>query len=149
MRLEPVFLVAPRPQPPSMPTRRAILLASGTFLGGAVLAFAAQSLTGHRSRTDPPAADDATAVWLRRVCHDGTPIEQLIACRGALLYHIRAGTADDRLLHGLKRLAVFAIDSPKTPQRQQIARELVEYRDHTETDASQWHWDTLRSVAGG
>jgi hypothetical protein len=37
MRLDPIYLVAPKPNPPSMPTRRAFLVAGATFTLGAAV----------------------------------------------------------------------------------------------------------------
>lgn len=61
MRLEPVYLVAPKPAPPSVPTRRAFLIAGGTFLAGAALGGAcgyAAGVGGAEEQTPSPANDD-------------------------------------------------------------------------------------------
>lgn len=61
MRLDAVFVVAPKPQPPSMPTRRAFLIAGSTFATGALLGGACGYSIGaamnSSSSTASPAAE--------------------------------------------------------------------------------------------
>ena len=50
MRLEPVFLVAPRPKPPSIPTRRAFLMAGCAFAAGSIVGGACGYTIGAMGR---------------------------------------------------------------------------------------------------
>lgn len=61
MKLDPVYLLAPKPKPPSMPTRRAALIAGATFLAGAGLG----SACGYAAGSSPAAAaENQEAEWL-------------------------------------------------------------------------------------
>jgi hypothetical protein len=62
MRLDAVFVVAPKPQPPSMSTRRAFLIAGGTFATGALLGgacgYSIGAAVGSSGPASPPPEPD-------------------------------------------------------------------------------------------
>jgi hypothetical protein len=94
MRLDPVYLVAPKKKPPSIPTRRAFLIAGGTFLAGAAAGSACgyssgSANVGANKSVLPPPSGDAELDELRRLALEA-PIKELA---GRWLYF---GTAFSR-----------------------------------------------------
>ncbi len=86
MRLEPVYLVAPKPKPPSMPTRRALLGMGVALLAGGGIGSACGYALGWRQRAaaadlpgevDTPSGDPEVDE-LRRLAVQA-PIEELMA----------------------------------------------------------------------
>jgi hypothetical protein len=152
VKLEPIFL-APRPIPKSMPTRRAWLLAGCAFAAGAVTGSACQSWFGAPSAGTPPAPLDPTHAWLRRICDDATPIEELLKHRLLLYLHIAKWRDDAMLWHGIDRLENTILSRIELADRRRMANELVLFLDRTQVkpaDArSRWDLDGLRAIAGG
>ena len=132
MRIEPIYLLAPKPKPPSIPTRRAFLIAGGTFfagigLGGACGYAAGISGTGEGSGAQeklPESSGNAELDELRRLAIKA-PIEELA---GKWLYFtdMYASTyrKDEHLGTGLERLANYVIANEAIEQRKLIARSL-------------------------
>ena len=124
MRLEPVFLVAPRPNPPSMTTRRAFLLAGGTFAVGAAVGGACGYSIG--AKAEASAADgnqelapsgDVELDELRRLAVKA-PISELVSQGVQFAYRRDTSYRTDEVLwKGISRLAHAAVDSPETIER--------------------------------
>jgi len=119
MHLEPIYLVAPEPEPKAMPTRRAWLFASGAFVTGALSGTVGAGIFTGGTRDGAVAAaaldelDEHEARELRflhELCADSSPLATLEDHMGSLLY-LLAKRPDDRLLwHGMERLAQAALD---------------------------------------
>lgn len=106
MRLEPVYLVAPRPTPQTMTSRRAFLLAGCTFATGVSLGGACGYAAGvGRGDGGGATGDTVDAVG------DGTPAK---AVDGAVTWE----PSGDAILEELRRLAV------KAPIEELVARRL-------------------------
>jgi hypothetical protein len=129
MRLDTaVFLVAPKPKPPSMPTRRAFLLAGGTFAIGSVLGAACGYSAGvERAKAAPTDAaapgveedlkpsGDVELDELRRLAVKA-PIEELMARANLLVACVRAEYKHDAILwRGVERVADALIAGASVP----------------------------------
>ena len=119
MRLEPVFLVAPRPKPPSMTTRRAFLLAGGTFAVGAAVGGACGYSIGAKAEAGAAEGDlelapsgDVELDELRRLAVKA-PISELVEKRLVFLNCVTKIYPKDLVLwRGVARL-VDAVLSPE------------------------------------
>lgn len=147
MRLDPIFLVAPKPKPPSMPTRRAFLLAGGMFsvglgLGGACGYAAGVSSAGGGDAGPvdgvggggggegkdapvlPPSSGDAELDNLRRLALVA-PIEELV---GEWLYFADVFATDYRkdpfLVRGIERLVEHVLANEGVKDRKLMAAAL-------------------------
>jgi hypothetical protein len=120
MRIDPVFLVAPEPEPPSMPTRRAFLLAAGALVVGAGGGGACGYSLGVAARPVEPAADkpvaepssgDAELDYWRGVAKG--PLDDLFE-KGLMFLHVRNTDyqQDQQLWLGVQRLAEEVRDNP-------------------------------------
>jgi hypothetical protein len=165
MRLDPVFLVEPKPAAPSMPTRRAFLLAGGTLfagisIGGAgVYAIFASTNVG-RSRTsgkidqnpaepDLEPSGDADLDFLRNLAVKA-PIAELAHQR---LMFVNATFMDyprDPILwRGISRLCDYVLAGNQMDNRAQFARALaavIEKADTAVSAAVRHHVEALRRV---
>lgn len=97
MKLTPVYLVAPEPDPPSMPTRRAFLIAGSTFAAGLGLGGAcgfAAGASGAPAKVQPASGDVGEPVAAQDASMREGPIEW--------------ESSGDALLEELRRLAVKA-----------------------------------------
>jgi hypothetical protein len=119
MRLEPVYLVSPRPIPPAMSSRRAFLLAGATFVAGSALGGACgYSLAASAGKeagggdADLATSGDAELDELRRLAVKA-PIEELVQ-RGVLFLNMRDTVypKDEVLWRGVARLAQEIIARP-------------------------------------
>ena len=132
MRVDPVFVLSPLPKPPSMPTRRAFLLASGALAVGAAVGgacgyssgFAAGSASagsgaspgggGVAPAGEPelPKSGDVELDELRRLAVKA-PLDELFA-RAPLLLSSRVSTYPDDVIlwRGVDRLSKEIIDNP-------------------------------------
>jgi hypothetical protein len=134
MRIEPIYLLAPKPKPPSIPTRRAFLIAGGTFfagigLGGACGYAAGISGTGEGSGAQdklPESSGNAELDELRRLAIKA-PIEELA---GKWLYFtdMYASTyrKDEHLMTGIEKLVEYVLANPNANQRVAMARFLAQ-----------------------
>lgn len=126
MKLEPVYLVAPKPKPPSVPTRRAFLIAGGTFLAGAGLGgacgYAAGSRVGSHQITDElSSTGDAVLDELRRLAIKA-PIAELFDKRMLFLEQVSLNYRDDKVLwQGVERLCDEIVSNPNIKARRRIA----------------------------
>lgn len=130
MRLDAVFVLAPKPKPPSIPTRRAFLVAGCAFVGGTVVGGSAVHLLGKAPAIQPidrpPAPEDPILVWLRMLVDDRTPIGELIGSADKFVFHLDLHYHDQEdLWAGVTRLA-HAIDADASlPNRRLLARMVV------------------------
>src|SRR5262245_48568230 len=105
MRLEPVFLVAPKPKPPSIPTRRAFLFIGISFAAGSTIGTACGYTLGRASVSGdpgaggelPPSSGDADLDELRRLAI-AAPIEELVERRNLFIMMRNRTYPDDRYL---------------------------------------------------
>ena len=127
MRLDPVYLVAPKKKPPSIPTRRAFLIAGGTFLAGAAAGgacgySAGATNVGEGQDALPPASGDAELDELRRLALKA-PIEELA---GRWLYFgdvfSKSYREDPFLPKGIDRLIDHLVATPNFDQRKVAAQ---------------------------
>jgi hypothetical protein len=129
MKLEPVFVVAPRPEAPAITTRRAFLAMAGSFALGAATGFAVD-----RYRAPPPGPKprppDLRLEWLHNLCIDSTSLADLIADRAAVVQYIPQYPGDAVLWHGVYRLATGIIADVDLPGRERLAIEVLDLLDH-------------------
>jgi hypothetical protein len=126
MRLDPVYLLAPEPEPPSMPTRRAFLLIGGAFLGGTVLGGACGYTIGVAQGGGEQGAagagpgeiewersDDADLEELRRLAVKA-PIGELME-KAVLFLATRSFSyrTDPILFRGIQRLSLEITENPQ------------------------------------
>lgn len=135
MKLEPVFLLAPKPKPPSMPSRRAFLIAGGTFfagigLGGACGYAAGVSGKGEGVREEnalPEPSGNAELDELRRLALKA-PIEELVGKRDALLHFATSAYPNDKYIwHGIGRLVEATLQGNLIPNRRAFAAWLAQF----------------------
>lgn len=143
MRLEPVFLVAPKPKPPSITQRRAFLLAGATFFVGLASGGACGYSLGASGSSVPssPVGEQSGTLGAEQRLAEGTvltptgdtdldelrrlavtaPIEELVS-RGPLFMHVReAQYPQDRVLwQGVGRMASAFIDREELRSRQLV-----------------------------
>lgn len=136
MRLDPVYVLAPKPKPPSIPTRRAFLFAGGTFLAGLSIGGACGYAAGVRSAGGspageegpklPPSSGDAELDELRRLALVA-PIEELVANWSYFLDEFALSYRNDtHLPEGVLRLAGFVESNVDYEQRKLLARVLID-----------------------
>ena len=162
MRLEPVDLVAPKPKPPSIPTRRALLIAGGSLLCGLGVGgaggYATAALLGGPADDGPGrvgpeeplrSTGDAELDELRRLA-TRAPMEELAA---QWLYFTdafaNAYRGDPVLLRGVKRLCRYVLGSNAGRDRRAIARALTQVIEMADPDvqlALARHLPALREV---
>ncbi len=131
MKIDPVFLVAPAAPPPTVPTRRAFLLAGGAFAFGSMVGGACGYSIGAAKREPVEAAGekadgelgssgDAQLDELRRLAVKA-PIEEFVAKWNPWWGEFDfTYTSDPILWQGLNRLAAWAIDQPDRAERQML-----------------------------
>ena len=135
MRIEPIYLLGQRPEPPSIPTRRAFLFIGSSFvvglgLGGACGYSLGASSKGGDGKGDPEPelepSGNAELDELRRLAVKA-PIEELVE---QWIYFIDLYSMDYRkdpvLPKGVERLATFAETTPGFDQRRVLARALID-----------------------
>tara|TARA_R110002072_G_scaffold121342_2_gene255051 strand:- start:20918 stop:21397 length:480 start_codon:yes stop_codon:yes gene_type:complete len=130
MHLNPVYLVAPKPKPPSVPTRRAFLIAGATFLAGAGLGGAcgyAAGTSAVEGNGDAPFADalkptgDSDLDELRRLAVKA-PIEELTDKWFMFLTLLHDTYRNDATLwHGAERIIDEVLTNDGIKQRRKIA----------------------------
>jgi hypothetical protein len=126
MKLEPVFVVAPRHESKGMmPTRRALLLAlaagaAGVSLGGGG-AFLLGRAVGKRERHGGQDAERMLA-WARKLAVPGTPDARLLENSGPLLMTMAEFAPDDpQLWQAVRRVAKTVVGDKDVSDRVQIA----------------------------
>lgn len=130
MHLKPVFLLAPKPEPPTVPSRRAFLIAGGTFFAGAALGGACGYAAGSSGVGEQPSdpfvealkpTGDANLDALRNLAVKGS-IDELVAKWFALLSAVNDTYPDDTTLwFGARRICDEIISNDKIRERRQIA----------------------------
>lgn len=122
MKIDPIYLLAPRPQPKGMPTRRAFLLASGTFVAGTAIGGAcgySMGAAGSTAAPQQPAAEpelptsgDVELDELRRLAVKA-PLDELFE-KAPVFLHLRVSTyKDDEILwRGVDRLSREVVENP-------------------------------------
>jgi hypothetical protein len=121
MKLEPVYLVGPKKKQPSMPSRRAFLMAGGALCFGTVFGGACGYALGSaraEAASDPLASTgDAELDELRRLAVKA-PLEELLE-RGVSFLAKRAEfyERDDVLWLGVSRIARAIIAQPDSFDR--------------------------------
>lgn len=119
MKLDPVFLVSPKPNPSAMPTRRAFLIAGSTFTLGTAVGGACGYSIGVSTQGQPDAGDDYEPSGdveldeLRRLAVKA-PLEELYAKRINFTLDVAIDYRRDAILwRGVDRLgnAVLADES--------------------------------------
>lgn len=134
MKLEPVYLVGPPPTPKTTTTRRAFLWASCAAVGAGAAGLASGLLLGG-SGPEPaspaqPTPEDARLKWLRGLCDDKTPLDELIRHRGSLMLYLPDYRDDALLWHGIERLGSAVIEDRNLTDRRRLAIELLAFLDH-------------------
>lgn len=128
MKLEPVFLLAPEPAPPSMPTRRAFLLAGGMFAAGSILGGScgyALGVSAGRAAQEPkdagkeapakpklePSGDVELDYWRRLAVE--APLDELFSKASEFLAAQTFDYRSDRVLWvGIDRLSAELTSNP-------------------------------------
>jgi len=132
MRIDPVFLVAPKPAPKAVPTRRAFLMAGGAFAFGSMIGGACGYSLGVAQGAPVEAtaekgggeelgsSGDAQLDELRRLAVKA-PIEEFVAKWNPWWGEFDfTYTSDPVLWKGLNRLAAWAIHQPERAERQML-----------------------------
>lgn len=133
MRLDPVYVVAPRPAPPSIPTRRALLIAGAGALG----AFCAGIATGWTWRgpaapptepgSQPGDSTDETLRWLQDLAAPSSPVDGLVTNFMAFVWMVPRRYPDHpELWDGMVRLAQEVLKNEALSDRAKIARDLAD-----------------------
>lgn len=122
MKIDPVYLLAPLPEKKGVPTRRAFLIASGTFLAGSVvggacrysLGAAGAGEAGKAPQVEPELAEtgDVELDELRRLAVKA-PLDELFE-KAPYFLHMRVSTykADEILWRGVDRLSREIVENP-------------------------------------
>lgn len=124
MKLEPVYLVGPKKKQPSMPSRRAFLMAGGALCFGTVFGGACGYALGSaraEAASDPLASTgDAQLDELRRLAVKA-PLEELLE-RGLdfLIDRVRIYPTDEILWLGVSRIARAIVAKPEAFDRSLI-----------------------------
>jgi len=149
MRIDPVYLVAPKPEKKKVPTRRAFLIAGGTFLAGLGLGGACGYAVGasgvQRAEEDEPLAPTGNAELdeLRRLAVKA-PVEELMGKATVFLDFLRGTYRSDPILwSGADRIANEVINNSGLPNRRVLATWLAQL---IEAEASQ-HGHDRRDLA--
>jgi hypothetical protein len=131
MRLDTACFVAPKPKVPSMPTRRAFLLAGSTFVFGGACGYALGSAgapaAGAPEGTGLPlASGNAELDELQRLAVQA-PIEELVAQHLAFMELLMDKYRDDaHLWHGVDRMVNHVFNTPALAQRHIVAQLLAQ-----------------------
>ncbi|MEZ6036568.1 MAG: hypothetical protein R3F29_03750 [Planctomycetota bacterium] len=135
MRLDAVYLVAPKPKPPSVPTRRAFLVAGATFCAGLGLGGACGYVVGvgkgggpEEESAEPElvSSGDALLDELRRLATKA-PIEELIEKRDDFVRHLYKTYPRDVIAwKGIGRLAEASLSGAAIADRRIFSRYLAQ-----------------------
>ncbi|HEB54480.1 MAG TPA: hypothetical protein ENI87_14610 [bacterium] len=150
MRLEPAYLVAPKPKPPSIPTRRALLIAGGAMLTGLAIGgaggYAVSSARRVRERdedgrnastAEPLArAEDLALDQLRHLATDAS-IGELMRQSILILTLLRDTYPDDAILwHGAERIGAELCANAGIDNRRVLARWLAQIAERSDAAAA-------------
>ena len=158
MRIEPIYLLAPKPKPPSIPTRRAFLIAGGTFfagigLGGACGYAAGIGASGNeggtKTKNETGPTGDANLDRLRWLAVDAS-IDVLIDNRNAFLNVLSSAYPKDLIAwQGVDRLVEAILDGRQLPNTRAFAQylsQVIERGDPTVAESRHNHIPALRQV---
>ncbi|MBX3462272.1 MAG: hypothetical protein KF830_03805 [Planctomycetes bacterium] len=153
--MDPVFLVAPKPQPPTLPTRRAFLLAGATFTLGAAVGGACgysvgvtQASVGAGAEVDSDLTPtrDADLDELRRLAVKA-PIQELIEKRLVFLNCLSKDYRNDEVLwRGVERLCRAVQTDASFPDRRISARLLAQVIELGDPPFSEVHSDAAKQL---
>ncbi len=119
MKLNPVYLLAPKPKPQSIPSRRAFLIAGGTFLAGVGLGGACGYAAGARGSADVgdelKPTGDANLDRLRWLAV-GATIEELIENRLGFLNVLTLKWRSSGRSGIWRKAAVMSMAPPRSSQ---------------------------------
>lgn len=118
MRLDPVYLAAPKTTWTRGTSRRAFLLAGGTFFAGVSLGGASSvDANAGSDVAETRAASEPVLRRLQRLSQDGS-LAELVDARFELLHFVASDYADDPALwHGIARLGEACLKLPTFPDR--------------------------------
>ena len=157
MRLDPIYVVAPKPKPPSMPTRRAVLgmgiaFVTGGAIGGACgyAAGAAQAKAVDASASEElKPTGNAELDEVRRLAVKA-PIEELMGKAMQFLMTVNQDFPTDRIAwRGVDRIAAYVVANEACPKRSDLAHWVLQTIDSAPPDLQGEHaeWRTkLRSI---
>lgn len=154
MRLDPVFVVAPEPTAPTMPTRRAFLLAGATFTFGAAIggacgysAGAAQAAGSAAPREEElTPSGDSDLDELRRLAVKA-PIEELIERRLPFVNAVFADYPKDEILwRGVGRLCDVVLRDNSLPGRSSFSRALAQVIEKSEASGAKLLKDRIAEL---
>ena len=143
MRLEPVYLLAPKPKPPSIPTRRAFLVAGGTLLAGLGVGAAsgyaaAASAAGQDGEQATRYGDPSARILdeLHRLAVDA-PIDELVARWIYFVDSFGTNYREDPILpEGMARLCESVLTEPSLDGRALMALSLSQAIERAEPEAA-------------
>jgi hypothetical protein len=138
MRLEPVYLVAPKPKPPMMTRRRALLLAGSMLATGLGVGCAGGYWLGTPSHDaqQPPPPEDTTLRELRRLATDA-PVAELLTNWSTFLGMLNDTYPHDAVLwRGAERLGEAIVADENLVDRRRMAAWLVQVITTAESDAA-------------
>ena len=148
MRLDPVYLVEPRPGHPTMSTRRAFLLAGSTFaigtsLGGAcgfaagVASTEAEHTPNDRKPQSFDPSDNLTLDELRRLAVEA-PIAELMGRWQVFLGLLSDTYPNDQVLWvGAERIGRYVVENERLPSRLTLAKWLEQIIANSRTAPAQ------------
>jgi len=153
MRLDAVFVTAPKAKDPAMPTRRAFLLAGctftlGTAVGGACgysLGSTAMPVATPRPEEDLPSSGDVELDELRRLAVKA-PIAELVEKRQIFMVSLWEYKTDDILWKGVDRLSDAVLRDPSFPDRRIFAAILIQTFQKAAPDRRSKYVEVERSL---
>lgn len=140
MQLDPIYLLAPKPNPPSIPTRRAFLFAASTFALGSAVGGACGYTIASRPGPEPDAelepSGDVELDELRRLAVKA-PIAELVERRLVFLNSLSKDYRKDEVLwRGVERLCNAVLNDYPISDRRLFSRfmaQVIEQGDPTMT----------------
>jgi len=131
VRLDPIFVLAPRPKPPSMSTRRAFVGMGIAFVTGGVIGSACGYAAGRAGQAKPVDAStteelqptgNADLDEVRRLAVKA-PIEELMRVAETFLATVSLQYARDEVAwQGVVRIAAYVVEHPEAANRARIAK---------------------------
>lgn len=145
MRLDAVYVLAPKPKPPSMPTRRAMLITGACSLAAAATGFSAGwiargTTVDARSGADEQPTEDALQRirWAEALAAESTGRELLdhLPAFGSVLHEAATLGLDSSLLwEGVRRAAAALLADERSDSRAVRARAILSLLDLRSDDA--------------
>jgi len=142
MRLDGAVFVRPAPKVPSMPTRRAFVIAGCTFAAGIAVGgacgYSAGVAVGAGSGRDPasdeiPKSGDAELDEFRRVAKG--PLDELMAVHLPFVNHARSAYADDPVMwQGVGRIVDALIAGHPVENRRASARWIAQVIEQSKVE---------------